>query len=115
MAEKIRGMNKLMAQLKKLGDADYAPSLLAGAYILQAASQRNAPVETGFLRNSHTSRVAGKNWVEMVVSTNYAFFVEYGTKKWAGHPFIRPAMDTESDRIVQAIGKALNLQVKGEL
>lgn len=104
---------KLRAALKKLENPSNKP-LLAGAFTLQRFSMENAPVKTGFLKNSLGSRETGKG-AEMYVAADYSFFVEFGTSKWAGKPYIRPAIDEHTTEIVEAIAKEMEAELKRKL
>ena len=108
----IRGMDKLTAQLERLADMDSGSALLSGAAILQEAAQANAPVKTGALRDSITAREDGPDRAVVEVGADYGFFVEYGTRYQSGHPFIRPAIDAETARIVQAVGQGVEVRMR---
>ena len=106
---------KLMNQLKKIpGIARHPEVVIKGALALQKYSMENAPVKTGFLKNSHIS-VETEDGAEMRVQASYAGFVELGTSKWAGEPFVRPAIDEHEKDIVEAVGKELEKKLKEEL
>jgi HK97 gp10 family phage protein len=49
------------------------------------------PVQTGRLRDSITSEVEGDTAI-VSANTEYALFVELGTRNMAAQPFLRPAM-----------------------
>lgn len=104
---------RLLKQLKNLKGLT-PHSLLAGAYKLQGYSQENAPVKTGFLKNSFES-VENNDGAEMRVNTNYAYFVEVGTSKWAGKPYIRPAIDSHESDITKAIAKQVEIDIRSKL
>lgn len=112
MAE-IEGLQKLITQLKKIKNVN-KKSLLAGAYTLQRYSQENAPVKTGFLRNSHEAR-ENRDGAELAVKANYAYYVEYGTSKWAGKPFVRPAIDEHSQEILKAVGEQIQRDIEAKI
>lgn len=109
----IEGLDKLIAQLKRIENVS-PHSLLAGALTLQKYSMENAPVKTGFLRNSHESRETNDG-AEMAVTADYAFYVEHGTSKWGGHPFIRPAIDEHSEEIVEAVANQVEKDIEGKI
>src|SRR5687768_16628959 len=60
--------------------------------IVEGRAKRGAPVKTGTLRRSITSRV---ETTRGYVGSNleYAPFVEYGTRHMAAQPFLEPAID----------------------
>lgn len=98
-----KAYGKLLKQLK--GD-DLYEVLEPAAVILLPEAQRNAPVDTGFLRNSgQTGRMDDVPWVGF--AADYAEFVEFGTSKMPAQPFLRPAMASKKTAMVNAIGKAL--------
>lgn len=109
----IKGQEKLTAQLRRIKKVS-PHSLLAGALVLQKYSMENAPVKTGFLRNSHESREVADG-AEMVVKANYAFYVEMGTRFWAGKPFIRPAIDEHGRDIVEAVARQVENDMRGKI
>lgn len=110
----VEGLDKLKAQLRKLKDVDKAKAMLAGAYTLQKYSMENAPVKTGFLKNSHSSRET-KDGAEMVVGANYSYYVEFGTSKWSGKPFVRPAIDTHMDEIAKAVANQVEAEIRKKI
>lgn len=60
-----------------------------------AEAQANAPVDTGFHRNSIGMDVLGVARVEVGAASNYAPPLEYGTWKMAARPHINPAVDAQ--------------------
>lgn len=115
MADKeIKGLKELIEKLEKLKGINTKKALLKGAYVLQKKSMINAPIKFGFLRGSHESRETEEG-AEMVVNANYSFYVEFGTKKWAGKPFVRPAIDSEKDSIEKAVAKEIVREVADKL
>ena len=110
----IKGLDELKAQLKRISVVEKQRALLAGAFTLQKYSMQNTPVDTGFLKNSHEARVSGDG-AELAVKANYAFYVEFGTSKWAGKPFVRPAIDTHMREIAEAVGRQLEADIRGKI
>jgi len=109
----IEGLDALNKQLESLKGLT-PKSMLAGAYTLMKYSMENAPVKTGFLKNSHSANETADG-AEMVVSAGYAEFVEFGTSKWEGKPFVRPAIDGHSDDIVKAVAEAIQEDIGGKM
>jgi len=109
MAIQIQGLDELLKQFGNLENMETGDALLGGAYILQEESMRNAPVKTGFMRNSHQSTKTGKDEVEMAVTAEYAYYVEQ--KK----PYVRPAIDSKEKEIVTYVNKYLVEQIKREV
>lgn len=73
-----------------------AAVLAKSAFDCQARAQQNAPVDTGFLKNSvHTIKVDETHYI-VVVGASYGIFVELGTHKQRAQPFLFPAFVTTS-------------------
>lgn len=74
----------------------------------------NAPVDTGFLRNSIESTFIGsgaaKSMTGMVgVGANYAVYLEFGTSKMPAQPFFFPAVDRHESAFFAALDQAFTL------
>ena len=54
-------------------------------------AKKNAPVDTGFLKNNLVSRYEGMSGIIHSQSA-YSGFQEYGTRYQSGTPFMRPAL-----------------------
>lgn len=86
------------AALKRLFESDEGPvakDIAKRTIQVERTAKRLAPVRTGRLRASITSRMArdGRG-IFGIVGTNvvYAPYVELGTIRMAGRPFLRPAL-----------------------
>jgi HK97 gp10 family phage protein len=73
-----------------------------------------APVKTGFLRNSMDSR-ATPSGAEMIVQATYSPYVELGTRKWAGKPFVRPAIDEHAQDIIRVVIEQIQRSIKEKI
>jgi HK97 gp10 family phage protein len=114
MANTIKGLDTVLAQLESLKQLEFTKAALAGALTLQKYSMENSPVKTGFLRASHES-VETENGAEMRVNANYSYYLEFGTKKRPAHSFVRKAVDEHSTEIVEAIKNEIENQIKARL
>ena len=66
----------------------------AGANRLRDNIQARTPVRTGRLRSSyHVEREGGQTLVTNSSDTDYAQFVEFGTKYDAAQPHVRPGLE----------------------
>jgi len=106
-------IEKLNQQLERLKNISKKP-LLKGALVLQKYSVKNAPRKTGFLRSSHSSRET-ETGAELIVSAEYAAYVEFGTEKWAGKPFLRKAIDEHMNEIVEAVARAVEKELQEKI
>jgi HK97 gp10 family phage protein len=65
-------------------------------------SRSLVPVRTGFLRDSIFHHVAGFT-LDFGAEADYASYVEFGTSKTPPRPYLRPALDGSSQKILDAI------------
>jgi hypothetical protein len=103
----IEGLDKLVSQLKKVKNVD-PHDMLAGALVLQKHSMINAPVRTGFLRNSHESRETSTG-AEMAVTALYAWYQEL--KKG----YVRKAIDENGEEIVKAVKEQVEKDIRKKI
>jgi HK97 gp10 family phage protein len=75
------------------------------AYAIQADAMVLAPVDTGNLRSSIAAR-PGALSAEVVADTDYSVFVELGTSRMAGQPFMSPAFDRQLPIFENALAEA---------
>lgn len=73
-----------------------------------------APVDTGNLRNSIGTSMAGGAGAASVAAevgptANYGAYVEYGTSRMAPQPYLGPALDRHEQPFVDALGKLGNI------
>lgn len=94
--------NRIDAVKAKLhGEVD---ALIAKAAMdMQAQAKRDAPVDTGFLKNSITSKRVGDAAWEVEASAAYAAYVEFGTHRMAAQPYMTPAFNSASSSLREAI------------
>ncbi len=70
--------------------------------LVERDAKKNAPIDTGRLRNSITHRLETETGqIIGIVGTNveYASFQEFGTSKMAAQPFLFPALEANRDKI----------------
>lgn len=60
------------------------------------------PVDTGFLKNSISSDVEELS-AEIGPTANYGGYVEEGTSRQGGQPYLRPAFDRRKEGLVKAL------------
>lgn len=72
----------------------------------EADAKNFAPVDTGNLRNSITTRVSNGGLTAGVVATaSYAQYVENGTARQGAQPFMQPAVDRQAPVFREAMGR----------
>lgn len=63
------------------------------AQAIRTAAVLAAPVDTGRLRQSIGVQKIGQGHYRVGTNVQYAFLVEFGTRKMAAKPFLRPAFE----------------------
>lgn len=81
------------------------------AYDGVAEAKYNAPVDTGFLMNSISAEVDGLE-AEFGPTASYGIYVEHGTSRMAGQPYMGPALETVMPRFEKAM-QQLGAEVLG--
>lgn len=80
------------------------------ALLVEGSAKRNAPVRTGTLRRSITSRVTSATTARVGTSLEYAPFVHEGTRYMAARPFLTDAVDQNQgaiDRVLKDFGEGI--------
>jgi HK97 gp10 family phage protein len=73
------------------------------AHDCEAMAKANAPVDTGFLRNSiQAVKISNGIW-QVNVGAAYGFFVEFGTRRSGAQPFLYPAFLKAAAALNQAL------------
>jgi HK97 gp10 family phage protein len=119
MPTKIVGLDRLQKSLSKvLTEVQTQTTIEAitlGAEMMQGAISMRAPVRTGELAGSIEFEL---KYVRKVVTALvgpskegfYGRFLEFGTKFMPARPFMRPALDEESEKIIRAMGDYMTEQ-----
>lgn len=86
-----------------------AAALRKTAYGIERSAKANAPVDTGALRNSISTSFAGDGRsgamaAEIGPTVDYGIYVEFGTSRMAGQPFMGPAYDANVPQLEAALG-----------
>ncbi len=81
-----------------------------GALPVLTEAQILAPVRTGNLRRSITWETTVRTPTRAVVSVgphvDYAVYLEFGTRRMAPRPFLRPAFETKQQEALEGMKKA---------
>lgn len=85
LAADLRGAS---AQARKMAGL----AVRKAAFDLEAKAKQYAPVDTGFLRNSIGTDFAGTR-ATIGPTAHYGPFVEFGTRRQPGQPYMTPAAD----------------------
>lgn len=79
---------------------DVGPKLLS-------TMKGKTPVDTGELRNSESMSVGSKQ-LTLSAGTDHCGFVEFGTRKMAAQPYMRPTVEGAGGQIASAITSAVS-------
>lgn len=79
--------------------------LKKAAFDVERRAKETAPVRTGALKNSIKTDLSRLSALEAEVgaSVEYAIFVEFGTSRMAGRPFLTPALEAVKAEFMAAI------------
>lgn len=100
----IKGVDELVVALKKRTDLNLVrETVRLNTSELQKKAQRNAPVDTGYLRRSIGvgSGIADKGLSGRVfANADYAGYVEWGTRYMYAQPYMRPAFNLQKGKFL---------------
>ena len=104
---KIVGMEKLQKKLKKSADmTEVKRQVRKHGGQLQEKAMRNAPVDTGFLKQ-HINLDIGDGGMssEVEPTAEYAPYVELGTRFMEAQPYLKPAFDEQKEKFKKDMKK----------
>ena len=122
----VTGGAETARALRELGPASAATKVLrqalgAGASEVLAAARENVPVDTGALKRSLGIgyKASGQYQAHVVVGhrgprARISHLLEFGTRKMAAQPYMRPARDASSDHALRAFASAIWPQIVRE-
>lgn len=96
----LKGAGPVLKRLKNLSDMSGIRKIvqLNGSEMMQKA-QREAPVDTGQLRRSiQLDIIDGGMTAKVSANTEYAAYVEYGTRFMGAQPYLRPALRDQAEQ-----------------
>lgn len=112
---KFKGLDKLQKKLKKnaeMADVKKVVKFHGG----QLSERMKAQTQQSFTRGYSTGDTASSINVEITdgglearvgPTTNYAEYVEYGTRFMEAEPFVRPALDAQKDKFKSDLKKLM--------
>ena len=78
----------------------------AAALAIEAHAKTIVPVRTGKLKNSIKTWREGPGLYAVGTHVEYAPYVEFGTRRMAARPYLRPAADIVSARLQELVQQA---------
>jgi HK97 gp10 family phage protein len=82
--------------------ADVKKQIAKSTLTIESNAKRNAPVDTGRLRSSIASNITDVRG-EVGTNVEYALFIEFGTYKSAGKPFLFSAWNAERPQFISSL------------
>jgi HK97 gp10 family phage protein len=82
-------------------------ALMAGANTVVNSAKRRVPKKTGTLSRSIHMEPESDNGVLVGTDVKYAKYVEKGTAKMKGRPYLKPALTENQQRIQNQVQKAM--------
>lgn len=101
----------LSSRLQTVGGRIGAPTAMVlrrTAYAIEGDAKVFAPVDTGNLRNSISTEIAGDGrfgamTAEIGPTAEYGIYQEFGTSRMPAHPFMGPAFDRHTPGYTAAL------------
>ena len=113
MTELIGGkkIEENMKRISQVATNAIEEALIKSALFVERDAKLNSPVDTGRLRASIThvtNDFGSKNpSVSIGTSVEYAPILEYGSSKQSAKPYLFPAFNSNKDKILNELAKAL--------
>lgn len=118
---KVTGLDAIERKLARLSQLAQKrvmeDALRAGGEVIAEEARRLVPVRTGHLRDTievvtDSTKGGGVKAARVLVGPDqnagfYGDFVEFGTRRMAARPFMRPAFDTMADAAQDAVAAHL--------
>ena len=111
----------MSVQVKVNGDAKKAVKNGINQCVLKTAvavanhAKTLAPVDTGNLRGSIDYAMESNNTAIVGTNLEYAIYQEFGTRKMAAQPFLRPAAYVAGNPgTAKKVAESLNREMKGQ-
>jgi len=112
---KIEGVKELQSKFKALDkelQIILSQAVSAGAAVVERDAKIRCPVDTGTLRRSlremKQNKTPGRIESQIGTDTEYAPHVEFGTRYQRAQPYLRPALDENTNEIQAAFETRLN-------
>ena len=89
-------------------------ALMAGANTVVNSAKRRVPKKTGTLSRSIHMEPESDNGVLVGTDVKYAKYVEQGTARMKGHPYLQPALTENQQRIQNQVQRAMQQMIASQ-
>ena len=86
---------------------------VSGANHVPSAPGQPPNADTRFLDSNIETEIGGPGLVTVTSKAPYSAALEYGTSRIAPRPFMRPATERNRRKVVELVGDAVNITVRG--
>lgn len=97
-----KGMSEVLGKFANANSnikSNLGIALKNNAEEIKRSAVGSAPVDTGFLKSNINTSYPSDLKAEIKAGATYAGYVEYGTRKMAAQPFMRPAIEKQQSKM----------------
>ena len=115
---KVDGGKKLAEKFHSMSQKVYTEQeqeLLQAGMVVERAAKQNAPVDTGRLRASISTRMtkeAKSIIIEVGTNVKYAPYVEFGSSRNPAQPYLFPAFVENKQKVLKMLADAMRRGTK---
>lgn len=112
------GIDELLNRLNVIGDAGRyrvvrTKALRVGIRVAERYAKAKVPVDTGNLKNSIAVGAVNESQAELWATTDYAAYAEFGTRRMAAQPYMRPAVLDHIGEIEEVMTRVVDEALDG--
>jgi HK97 gp10 family phage protein len=103
----LGNLDKTIKSIQRAVSGALQDIALTGGLVIETAAKERAPVRTGTLRRSISTKITHSDHSSAVASVgpsvDYGVHVEFGTRHMAAQPYMRPAYEEKKDEAVKVM------------
>jgi len=111
---KVQSVLSKLSRIADGAEGNETKALLAGSLTVVNAAKRRVPKKTGTLSRSIHSEVDADGSVLVGTDVEYAKYVEQGTHKMAGRPYLQPALLENKDNVTKKVQVAMQQLISSQ-
>lgn len=108
-----REAGRVFNQISYEAQNNVEKALQKAGFLVEREAKIKAPVDTGRLRASISSRMISSDVVEIGTNVYYARFLEYGTSRMRAKPYLNPALVVNRIKIKNLLMTAIRDALRG--